>query len=53
MKTLLCAKCKTVMAEIENGRVRKDIVVLCPKCAYPQKKPDVDAPEFMKEMFGL
>ena len=32
MKTLTCKKCLRFLGEIEKGKIKKDVVLLCEKC---------------------
>lgn len=51
MKTIYCKKCKTIIAKVNKGEVRKYINVYCGKCV-DNMISKIDLPPGFKELFG-
>jgi len=53
VRELFCVKCETLLVRVRDGSIRKDIVVMCSKCANPNlvdRKVGTDVPDFFKDI---
>ncbi len=40
MKVLICNKCKAYLGEIEKGKIKKGVILICAKCRSKNKPLD-------------
>ena len=51
MKTIVCEKCGTIIAKVNKGEVRKDVIVYCGNCVNNMTYK-ADLPPGFAELFG-